>query len=360
MRQLGVAIVGCGDIAGTYAETLAGYPGVALRGAWDRNPPRVAALMERHGGTAYESFEDLLADPAVEAVVNLTRQTSHAELSTRALEAGKHVFSEKPVAMTAAQARALVELAQRRVLRLASAPITFLGEAQRTAAALVHEGRIGTVRVAYAECNWGRIERWHPRPLPFYEVGPVFDVGVYPLTIVTAMLGPAVSVRAHGKVLLTDRQTSAGEPFAPTAPDFAVAIVEFGSGALLRLTASFYTAMQSRQRGIELHGDEGMLVLDSWHRFDSSVEVASLGAELEPVELGGRPFAGVDYGRGVAELADAIATDRPHRGSGAHAAHVVEVMEAIGESMSSGAEVAIASTFEPPALEPQIAAGSTP
>lgn len=352
--RLGAAIIGCGDIAATYGETLGAYAQVAIRGAWDRNPPRVAAFSERFGGTPYESYEALLADPQVDIVVNLTRQTSHAELTARALEAGKHVYSEKPVAMRYVEARDLVELAERHGRRLASAPITFLGEAQRTVWEHVRDGRLGQVRVAYAEANWGRIERWHPRPIPFYDVGPAFDVGVYPLTLLTAMLGPARSVWARGAIAMPERTTRDGEPFAVTAPDVAVAVIQLAAGTLVRLTASFYTAMESRQRGIELHGDAGMLALDSWHGFDSGVSFAPVGEPLAAVEPARTPYAGVDYGRGVAELADAIAHDRPHRGTGEHAAHVVEIMEAIGDSIHSGREVELRSTFAPPELDPPI------
>ena len=353
MTPLGVALVGCGDIAAAYGETLREHAGVALRGAFDRNPPRVAAFAEATGSRAYGSLEALLADPAVGAVVNLTRQTQHYELTARCLRAGKHVYSEKPIAMTFAEAQALAALAGERGLRLGCAPITFLGEAQRTVWERVQAGAIGQVRVVYAEANWGQIERWHPRPAPFYDVGPAFDVGVYPLTLVTAILGPAVRVWAHAAIVLPRRTTLDGEPFAVTAPDWAVAVVELACGALLRLTTTFYVEHASRQQGVEIHGDGGMLALDSWHAFDAGIEFAPAGRrEREPVAPSRPPHAGVDYGRGVAELAEAVAAGRPHRGTGAHAAHVVEVMEAIHASAHAGTAVELTSTFEPPALDP--------
>ncbi len=350
---LGVAIVGCGDIAPAYGDALAAHPGVVVRGAFDRNPPRVAAFAERHGGTAFGSLDALLADPAVDAVVNLTRQTSHLEVTARCLEAGKHVYSEKPVAMSHAEARGLVELAARSGVRLACAPTTFLGEAQRTAWEYVRDGRLGTVRVVYAEVNWGRIERWHPRPEPFYDVGPAFDVGVYPLTLITAMLGPARRVRAYGDVLLPARRTRDGADFTVTAPDFVVAVIELECGTIVRLTASFYVEISSRQQGVELHGDDGALALSSWHSFDAAVAHAPAGKPYEPVPLSRTPVRpGVDYGRGVTELADAIASGRPHRGTGEHAAHVVEIMEAIHAAARDGGTVELSSTFTPPALRP--------
>jgi predicted dehydrogenase len=350
---LRIAIVGCGDISGAYGDTLHGRDGIALQGAFDRNPPRVAAFVGANGGTAYGSIDELLDDPDVDAVVNLTRQSQHYELTARFLEAGKHVYSEKPVAMTYSEARALVALANRRGLRLASAPITFLGEAQRTVWERVRSGDIGVVRVVYAEANWGRIERWHPRPAPFYDVGPVFDVGVYPLTLVTAMLGPARRVWAHGATALPRRTTLDGDEFEVSAPDWTVAVVELECGALMRLTATFYVEHCSRQQGVELHGDGGMLALDSWHAFDAGIEFARAGQrERERLKPSRPAHHGVDYGRGITELAGAIADGRPHRGTGAHAAHVVEIMEAIHVACRQGDTVELSSTFEAPTPDP--------
>jgi predicted dehydrogenase len=350
---LGVAIVGCGGIARAYGDGLTAAAGIALRGAWDRNPPRVRAFAERHhGAAAFGSLDELLGAPDIDAVVNLTRQTSHAELTARCLQAGKHVYSEKPLAMAHDEARALVDLAVRNDVRLACAPTTFLGEAQRTAWRMVRDGRLGNVRVIYAEANWGRIERWHPRPLPFYDVGPTVDVGVYPLTLVTAMVGPARRVWARGEIVLPERTTAEGDRFGVTAPDFAVAVVELECGALMRLTTSFYVERASKQQGIELHGDLGSIALDGWHRFDAVVEHAPAGEPYQPVALDEPPYAGVDYARGVAELAAAIAADRPHGGTGEHAAHVVEIIEAIHASARDGLGVELTSGFRTPELDP--------
>ena len=146
-------------------------------------------------------------------------------------------------------ARSLVELAAERGLRLSCSPITFMGEAQQTMWRLVETGAIGAVRVAYAEVNWNRIESWHPRPEPFYRIGPFADVGVYPLTILTAIFGPARRVTAFGTVVYPNRITMDGEPFTPEAPDFGVAVVELESGTVVRLTANFYVAVTRSRAG---------------------------------------------------------------------------------------------------------------
>ena len=176
-QPLRVAVVGCGNISAAYGETMSAYDSVRILGATDIDQALSAAFVERFGGVAYPSLEDVLGDANVDAIVNLTFPAAHAEVTTAALHAGKHVHSEKPLAGSFASASALVDLAAERGLRLSCSPITFLGEAQQKMRALVDSGSIGPVRVAYAEVNWNRIESWHPRPEPFYRIGPFADVG---------------------------------------------------------------------------------------------------------------------------------------------------------------------------------------
>ena len=189
MTPLGLGIVGTGNIAGGYAKDATTHPEIRLVAATDMDPGRATEFAATYGCRAHASLDDLLADDEVDIVVNLTVHQAHYEVTKRSLEAGRHVYSEKPLALHAMEARELVDLAAARGLRLGCSPTTFLGEAQQTAAALIRGGRLGTVRAIYAEVNWGRIEAWHPAPAPFFEVGALVDVGVYPLTLVTTMLG---------------------------------------------------------------------------------------------------------------------------------------------------------------------------
>ncbi len=334
--NLRVAVVGCGNISGRYGETLQAYDAVSIVGATDVDADRALAFVERFGGNAYASLGDVLADSDVDAVINLTSHGAHADVTAQSLQAGKHVHSEKPLAGSYAEARRLLELAEASGVRLSCSPTTFMGEAQETAWRMVSSGAIGTVRVVYAEVNWGRIERWHPAPAPFYGVGPLVDVGVYPLTILTAMFGPARTVRAYGRVVLPDRTSASGEAFHVETPDFGVAVIELESGPVVRLTTSFYVGQHSKQSGIEFHGDEGSLFLESWQHFDSSVQLAEFGGSYEPIEPVSPPFPGTDWGRAVAELADAIRAGRPHRARADHAAHVIEILDAVAASAAAG------------------------
>ena len=341
-----LGIVGCGNIAGPYARALAACAETELVGVTDLEPSRAEALAAEIGCSVYPDLATMLADPAVELVVNLSIHHAHHAVSKASLQAGKHVYSEKPLAMTVDEAQELVQIADDGGLRLGCSPFTFLGEAQQAAWSAIREGRLGTVRVAYAEVNWGRIEAWHPAPEPFYEVGALFDVGVYPLTILTAFFGPATQVVAYGRVLHPDRHTKGGVPFRISTPDFVTALVELEQGVLVRLTTNFYVDQKTRQTGIEFHGDDGSLHLASWQHPDSELVIAPTGKPYEPLAS----FEGtrMTWGQGVREMAQAMREGRSHRATGEQAAHVVEIMAAVATSIREGGAVRVYSSFTPP------------
>ena len=350
-RPLGIGIVGCGMIAEAYATDLASYDDVRLVGVTDLDLARAEALAAKRGWHPYPSLQELLEEEDVDAVVNLTFPSAHRDVTEACLEAGKHVYSEKPLALTSEDAKRLVELAAERNLRLGCSPCTLMGEAQQTAWKVIREGRLGQVRVVYAEANGGRLETWHPAPAQFYAVGALSDIGVYPLTLIAAMLGPARRVSAAGRVIHPERVTAAGVRFEVATPDFAVLVLELAGGTIVRLTANFYVPRRStKQVGVEFHGDDGSLYLSDWQRFDATVEYASFGKECKytSVPLVAPAHPGTEWGRGVREMAQAIAEGRPHRATGELAAHVVEIVCATACSIELGEPVEIRSSFTPP------------
>ena len=364
-KPLNVAIVCCGNIARAYGKSLQPYSRLKLLGATDHILKLAEDYVATFGGKVYPSLEALLADEEVDLVINLTIHQAHVEVITKCLNAGKDVYSEKPLDLTSEEAWQLVALAQEKGRRLGCAPITILGEGQQTAWKAIRDGLLGPVRVAYAEVNWGRIESWHPAPGPFYEVGPLFDVAVYPLTILTTIFGPAHSITAFGKVLYPDRVTKEGVPFHITTPDFSIAAIEFANGAVARLTANFYVGFHSKQvRGIEFHGDKGSLFLSDWHNFNGTVEYAGFSGtwpdsntRYEPLPYVKEPYTGnvedshggVEWSRGVVDMAEAIQENRPQRITGAQAAHVVEIVCGIQTAFREGRRVQITSEFPQPA-----------
>ena len=352
---LRVGIVGSGNIAGPYARDITSKPELELVAATDIDRARADALVAEHGGRAFATLDDLLASD-VDIVVNLTVQDQHAPVTRTALEAGKHVHSEKPLALTPEDAWPLVELARERGVRLSASPFTWMSVGQQTAWREVRRGAIGQVRMAAAEVDWGRIETWHPAPIPFYAVGPLVDVGVYPLTLLTTWFGPARRVHAVGRVLAPDRVTRDGTPYRITTPDLQLLVLELATGVIVRLTASFYLGQQSKgHAAVQVHGDEGSLWLDHFFQPDSAVEVAKLGdreSHRTVPHLRQAPEQ-MDWSTALVDLAEAIRDDRPHRATGDQAAHVVDILAAARASMAAdGVGVDVSSSFPQPAPMP--------
>jgi len=351
MKTHKYAVVGCGNIAQAYADTIKPYPQLQLVGAYDIHPQRTKDYCAKNGGKVYASLDEVLADPSVEIILNLTIQHAHVEVIRKSLLAGKHVHTEKPMALTYAEAADLVRLADEKGLRFSSSPIVYMGEAHQTAYKMIRSGALGKISVVFAEVNWGRIEVWHPNPAPFYQVGVLFDVAVYPLTVLTAFLGPIKRVHTHGSVLLPNRKLLNGQTFNLDYPDYVLAHIEFANGTLLRLTADFFVSGQNsdQKSGLEFHGDIGSLVLSSWHGFDSEVKFGLFDKLLEPVKLIKEPYKGCEWARALIDLTEAMDAGKPHRAQGAQAAHVVEVICAMNSSMrSDGAAVEVYSSFTLP------------
>jgi predicted dehydrogenase len=348
MSKMRVGLIGTGDIARAYITDLVNYPDeIEVVGVVDLDVERAKAFAEKYHTRAFATTDELLKD--IDLAINLTSHHAHKVVTAQCLRAGKHVHSEKPLALTYEEARELVELAQEKNLRLSCSPFTLMGEAQQTAWKAIRDGLLGKVRVVYAEVNWGRIETWHPAPVPFYEVGAVFDVGVYPLMILTAIFGAARRVTAYGRVLKPDRVTKDGVPYHVETPDWTVAMIEMADGTLIRLSSNFYVTQNGKQRGIEFHGDNASVALSSWGGFDAKVEIAPWGKDYEPLPYVREPYKGIPWASPILEMAHAIQENRPHRFNGEHAAHVTEIIGAAMDSMKTGQPVTLISDFTPPA-----------
>ncbi len=345
-----IGLIGCGNIAGRYLDTLKEVEGLEMAAVFDLDTEKAAAFAKTYSLPWIASIQELLDDDSIDLILNLTIHHAHFEVTRTALEAGKHVFSEKPLAMTPEEAHELVRIADEHGVRLGCAPVTFLGEAQQTLAKEVQSGKLGDIRVVYAEVNHGRIESWHPAPEPFYQVGPIWDVAPYPVTFITSILGPVRSARAWGKMVHPHRTTKDGDSFTLETPDFVMAMLELETGTTVRLTANFYVAaMTPSQQNVEFHGLKGSSLIESWFNFQSPVRSADFGNTMEEVPLAfPSAFAGtVEWSRGLQDMADAIRQNRPHRCSGAHAAHVTEVLHAIHQSIEADGAVQLISSGFP-------------
>lgn len=356
----GVAIVGCGKIAAEYVKSLLTRPDlVRLVGGHDVLPERAEELVAPHGGRIYADLDEVLADPAVEIVANLTIHQVHADITARILAGGKHCHSEKPLAGSREEGERLLGLADEYGVRLSCAPFTFLGEAQQTFIRAQRDGLIGPVMVAYAEMNWGAIERRNPRPIPYYGrgAGPLLDVGVYALTLLTATLGPVRRVTGCAHIVQPRRVVGAGEEAGKTfmveTPDQVVSCLEFEGGAVGRVTASFRAGQSRQANGAELHGEGGSLVVHANAGFNALVEhyneQTGEWRTLPPVR---EPYPGIEWGRAIFDLVESLRTGSPQRVTGRQAYHVLDICLSTLESAEQGRPVEVASRFEAPPLMP--------
>ncbi|MEU8633307.1 Gfo/Idh/MocA family oxidoreductase [Amycolatopsis sp. NPDC048633] len=351
---VGVGIVGAGVISGTYLENLTSFPDVRVLRVADLDTERAAARAAEYGVPHSGTVAELLDDAEVELVVNLTIPASHVDVGLAALEAGKHVWAEKPLALDRQTGRKLLDRAREKNLRVASAPDTVLGAGLQTARQAVDAGRIGQPLTALALFQVPGPESWHPAPEFLFQAGggPLLDMGPYYLTTLVQLLGPIRRVTGAGGRARDTRVIGsgprAGTEFPVTVPTTVTALVEFETGGSAQLVLSFDSALK-RVGFVELTGTLGTAVLPDPNRFDGSTALHLLGHD-EPEELTPQGHA-ASRGTGALELARAIRAGVPERASGELAYHVLDAMLAIDESLTRGQTVEVASTVDvPPAL----------
>lgn len=351
MKPIRIAVVGCGHISTQYGVHTKRYPELEFAGATDLELSRAETFCKEYGGKVYPDFDAILQDDSVDVVLNLTVHRAHFDLNSRAMKAGKHVFTEKPMALNYKDAAELIRISEETGRLIGAAPITYMGEGVQTANRFLEADRLGKLRVVYAEANWGQIERWISAPAPYFTVGPLLDIGVYAITAMTFLLGPVQRVWGYSSILKNPRHDKHGNEFPVTAPDFSVGIMEFASGVKARLTSNYYVLPkgQSHLKGLEFHGDEGSFCLGDYHGFGPKCRYIPYGGPALEVPLLRQPEQGMDRALGLIELAKGIRGGGRHRGAPDHAAHVIEIMENMQISADQGRQVELTSTFERPA-----------
>ncbi len=344
-----VGLIGCGNISGAYARGLARLDGVRLVACADVDQARAAAAVKRAGGGGRgyglraETVDALLADPDIGIVVNLTPPLFHAEVSAAALAAGKHVYTEKPVAATFGEAVKIVDEAARAQRLLGSAPDTFLGSAGQTARAVVDSGRLGEIVGASAFVTHSHAEMWHPDPTFLFQPGggPSLDMGPYYVAALVNLLGPVRSVFSVSRngaavrpVFAPDRTV---EEIRVEIPTHSSAVLTFESGTVATVLMSF-EVWHHELPHLELYGALGALAIPDPDKYDDQVRVRLHADEqwqaVEPVITpltAGLPDDQLPLrGPGVADLAAALA-GAPQRCGAEFALHVLEVLETIAD-----------------------------
>jgi len=352
---------GAGAIAPEYAAGLSGSS-LSLAGVVDLDGDRAAALAADHDCPSFTDLEAALERVDAPLVVNLTSHAAHAPVTRTALDADRHVYSQKPLALDAAEAGDLVALARDRGLALGCAPGTPRAPSQRRAGRLLADGRLGPVGLGYAHAHVGRVTDWHDRPDSFLEIGPLYDGAVYPLALLVSWFGPVDRVRVADALDVWPER----EERRPSTPSHVEATLAFAAGPTVRLTASFYAPHRSREfYGLELHGDDGSLYLTGTGAMDDGrdgVRFGRVGREYvsAPPDAPTEPYAYVDA---VERLARSVESGSPSRAGGRRGAHVVAVCNAIESAAAEGGPVAVddhGATADPPAapvVRPETSAG---
>jgi len=354
---LGVGVIGCGNISNAYfhhAKPLAEY--IKFVSCADIDVARAKAKAAEHGLSKGYTVKELLADPEVDIVLNLTIPAVHAEVNLQALKAGKHAYTEKPFSFTYKQGLTILKEAQKRKLRLGCAPDTVLGGGIQTCRKLIDDGAIGKPIAAMANMMSHGPESWHPNPIFFYQpgAGPLFDMGPYYLTSLVTMLGPVKSVSAITATSFKEREIGSqpfkGKKIKVTTPTHNSGVLEFAGGAVATVTMSFDVWAHGCPR-LEIYGTEGSIQCPDPNNFNGDVMLwtkKTSAWEKVPLTHNGETGRAL----GLADMAYGIQTKRPHRASGELGLHVVEVMESFHASSKAGKKVSIKSKIKQPQAMP--------
>lgn len=342
-KRAAIGIIGCGNISEAYLKLAPLFGNLQVVAVADIVPEAAKARAEQFSVRAL-TVDGLLKDDGIDAVINLTIPNVHYEITKSILTAGKHAYTEKPLALSAKDAKKLLAEADRRNLKLASAPDTFLGGGAQTVRKLLDGGAIGKVVGGTAHVMSYGMEHWHPSPGFFFQpgAGPIFDVGVYYITTLVSLLGGVVSVAAMASRGRDTRLVSAegpmkGKKVKVATPTNIQAILEFANGAQVTLGASWDVWKHGHANPIELYGLKGSMLVPDPNFFAGQIAYSDGPGDYKVVDSAGAPFGKANWSGdranyrmlGVADMIDAANRGREPRCSGRMAAHVVDVMEAI-------------------------------
>lgn len=339
MSSVKIGVVGCGNISNVYLESGKKFDVLDIVAVADLDLERAKAKAAEHGIARALSVVELLADPEIEIVLNLTIPKAHYDVCKAALDAGKHTYVEKPLSLTRDQGRDLLRIAKEKNLRVGGAPDTFLGAALQTCRKLIDDGAIGRPVAATAFMMAGGVEKWHPNPEFFYKPGggPMLDMGPYYLTALISLIGPIRRVTGSAQMSFSERvitsQPLSGQTIIVETPTHIAGVLDFVNGAVGTIITSF-DVWAHNLPPIEIHGSEGSLSVPDPNYFGGVVKLYREGKwEEVPLTHG---YEESSRGIGVADMAYAIQENRPQRASGELAFHVLDAMYGFLDSSEQG------------------------
>ncbi|MGA8113798.1 MAG: Gfo/Idh/MocA family oxidoreductase [Actinocatenispora sp.] len=348
---VGVGIVGCGTISAEYLRNLTAFPDLRVVACGDLDTARARETAERHQIPASGDAAAVINHPDVELVVNLTIPAAHAEVAGAAVAAGRHIYSEKPLALDRKAGTGLLADAGAAGLRVGNAPDTFLGAGLQTAYRMIADGAIGVPLTALTLMQGPGPESWHPSPEFLFQVGggPLFDIGPYYLTALVGAFGPARQVAAVGRQSRTSRTVGsgpkAGTSFDVEVPTHVATLLDFTGGQAATMVLSFDSPL-SRHGFVEITGTEATMSLPDPNTFGGEIRLRRDGDS----DWTSVPASGPDASRGlgVLEMARALRAGRPHRATGELAMHVLDLMVSIADSADTAEFVPTVTTCATP------------
>jgi len=356
---VGVGFVGVGVISDTYLENLNSFPDVRVVILGDLDVERAKAQAEKHGVAEWGTTDDVLAHPDVDVVVNLTIPAVHVEVSSRAVAAGKHVWTEKPLGLDREGSAELLRQAEAAGLRIGSAPDTLLGPGFQTAKRAIQDGVIGEPMFASTTFQTVGPDLWHPSPAFLFAqgAGPLLDMGPYYFSGLVSLFGPVDRVAAVGRKKLDERTIqagpNAGTVFPVEVPTTIQVLTAFEAGQQAASLLSFDSALE-RHGVFEVHGTTGSIVIPDPNQFEGRIAYVKARTSISDGNWGEQEWIEIEQegkltgrGLGLLDMVRAIAEDRPHVATGELGYHVLDVMLSAQESAATGEFVRVGSTVAP-------------
>jgi predicted dehydrogenase len=350
---MNIGIVGCGNISSVYLKNCTASEYLNVLAVADLDMERAMSQAKRFNIPRAITVEELLADPDIDLVINLTIPAAHGTVGLAAIRAGKSIYNEKPLAISREDGQSMLKEARKRGVRVGCAPDTFLGDGLQTCRALLDEGAIGEPVAATAFMLGHGPEGWHPDPEFFYQVGagPMFDMGPYYLTALISLLGPVRRVTGSARISFPERAIGSkpkkGTKIEVKTPTHIAGVLDFASGPVATLVTSF-DVWASQVPRIEIYGSKGTLSVPDPNIFGGPVHLR-LAGEDDWREVPLAHYTALnDRGIGVADMAHGIRHKRLHRANGELAYHVLDIMHAFHDASDRGRHIELKSTCKQP------------
>ncbi|MCM3790284.1 Gfo/Idh/MocA family oxidoreductase [Domibacillus indicus] len=350
-----VGVIGCGNISGIYLENSCRFPQFNIIACADLDKAKAEEAARKYGVESVYSVEEMIASPDIDMIMNLTVPHAHAAVALEAIEQKKHVYSEKPLAVSLEDGKRIMEAARLNNVTVGSAPDTFLGGSIQLAGQLMKDGVIGKPVGATAFMMSRGPESWHPNPEFFYHAGggPMFDMGPYYLTALVSLMGPVNRITGSARITFPERTITSeakyGEKITVQVPTHVTGILDFINGATATITTSFDVSA-ARTPFIEIYGEEGTISLPDPNHFNQPILVKRHdGKEWKEIKPEGDALDNL-RGIGLADMAEAIKAGRQPRANGEMALHVLEIMHGIHLSSEQGRHYIMESSCNCPPL----------